>query len=34
MKGISIEERATKLAHYIIETKEKAQYTKTFQKDC
>ena len=31
MKGISIEERATKLAHYIIETKETVRSTaKTF----
>ena len=31
MKGISIEERATKLAHYIIETKETVRGTaKTF----
>ena len=31
MKGISIEERATKLAHYIIETKETERSTaKTF----
>ena len=27
MKGISIEERATKLAHYIIETKETVRST-------
>ena len=31
MKGISIEERATRLAHYIIETKETVRSTaKTF----
>ena len=31
MKGISIEDRATKLAHYIIETKETVRSTaKTF----
>ena len=31
MRGISIEERATKLAHYIIETKETVRSTaKTF----
>ena len=27
MRGISIEERATKLAHYIIETKETVRST-------
>ena len=31
MRGISIEERATKLAHYIIDTKETVRGTaKTF----
>ena len=40
MKGISIDERAIELAHYIIDSKDtvrgaakKAQYIKTYLKD-